>query len=83
MEQIQRCIAVEVARRVVLVLIHGVTDCKTLTMLNSFIETRLLPMKDADDIKWYANKVDHFVIMPQTGWEPEELKLEIRRRLAL
>lgn len=74
---------VAVCRRVVLVLIQGVSDCDTLAVLNSFVETRLMPMKDADDIKWYSNKVDHIVVMPQMGWEPMELALEIKRRLGL
>jgi hypothetical protein len=29
------------------------------------------------------NKADHFVVMPQTGWEPAELRLEIKRRLGV
>jgi hypothetical protein len=76
-------ISVEVQRRVVLIMIQEVHDAKTLTVLNNYIESRLLPMKKADDIKWYCNKADHFVVMPQTGWEPAELRLEIKRRLGV
>jgi hypothetical protein len=74
---------VEVCRRIVVIWIRGVSDGTTLATLNSFVETRLVPMKDADDIKWFSNKVDHFVVMPQSGWEPVELQLEIKRRLGL
>jgi hypothetical protein len=74
---------VEVCRRVVVIWIHGVSDVTTLATLNSFVETRLISMKDADDIKWFSNKVDHFIVMPQSGWEPVELQLEIKRRLGL
>lgn len=76
---IKEKITVEVSRKVVVIMLSARDD--ELLLLNAYVDSRLQLLKDSGDIKWYSNKVDFFVAMPQTGWEPADLSIEIRKLL--
>ncbi len=78
---IKEKITVEVSRKVVTLTLDAEGD--DLLVLNAYIESRLQLLKDIEDIKWYSNKIDFFVVMPQNGWETAELAIEIKKRLGL
>ncbi|MGO9013735.1 MAG: hypothetical protein ACLQF0_02030 [Dissulfurispiraceae bacterium] len=78
---IRERILLETGRKVITITLDAEGD--DLLVLNSYVDSRLQLFKDTDDIKWYSNKVDFFVVMPQDNWEPAELAVELKRRLGL
>ena len=79
---IKDALRAEVLGRVVevVILARGTDEQK---VLNAFVDSRLLLLKDAGIVQWYSNKYDRFVVMPQHGWQPAELLIEVKRQLDL
>ena len=78
---IRERIALETGRKVITITLDAEGD--DLLVLNSFVDSRLQLFKDTDDIKWYSNKVDFFVVMPQDNWEAAELAVELKKRFGI
>jgi hypothetical protein len=54
-----------------------------LLAINAYVDLRLQDMKDEATVKCYRNRVDFFIVKPQKDWTPQELYLEIQKRLSL
>ena len=74
-------INVEIQRSVVTISISA--SGEDLLALNAYVDLRLQNMKDEGTAKWYKNRVDFFVVKPQPDWTPQELYLEIKKRLRI
>jgi hypothetical protein len=79
---IKERISVEVRRKIVEITLHPLNEDE-LKVLNAYVERVLCSEEEAENIKWYRNRIDYFVVMPQSDWHPQEMATLLRRLLNL
>jgi ribosomal protein L1 len=79
---IREKIRVEVRRKIVEITIFPANEDE-LKVLNAYIDRILSAEEEAENIKWYRNRVDYFIVMPQTDWQPQEMAMLLKRLLNL
>ncbi len=79
---IREIVSVDISGKCVVIEIK--TDTITVqNLVNSFIETRLEAFIELGILKYYKNRQDFFILMPQDGWQPVEVLVKIKKRLRL
>lgn len=74
-------VSVTVVGKIVMIELQGSGELVELAYND--LAARFEMLIEAEVVKWYKARADHFVLMPQQGWEPAELLTEIKRQLRL
>jgi hypothetical protein len=76
-------IDVRESHKVVKVELNVLLSDVSLRLLNAFVEQALEDLKEEGVVRKYYNRIDRFVVVPEAGWEPVMVKLEIEQLLRL
>lgn len=82
MFDLKEIVNLEVRGRVVLIELHA-SDNALANIINLLICECLDTFEDMEMVKYYKNRRDYFVVMPQISWEPAELLVEIKKWLKI
>jgi hypothetical protein len=75
-------ITMEVKGKIVLIELHSSEDA-AIKIVNLLLCECLDTFQDMEMVKYYKNRVDYFTVMPQFGWLPVELLVEIKKWLKI
>ena len=56
---------------------------ETLRLVNLIVCDCLDVLEEMEIVKYYKNRRDYFVIMPQNDWQPVDLLIEIKKWLKI
>jgi len=79
---IKKLINVEIRGKIVEIELMS-TDEEELRVLNAYIDRVLFAEQEAETIKWYNNRIDYFIVMPQDDWNAQELSVLLKKLLGL
>lgn len=60
-----------------------VTDKGSLNLVNTYVSDRLEMLIDEEIVKYFKNRIDFFVVWPQSDVLLADLKLDVEKRLGI